>query len=53
MVEQDSQKIIATLEKAGAGISITKRIAGKHLIFPLLNRFISWDKAWDIYEREG
>ena len=53
MYEQDSQEIVPTLEKAGAGIPIATRLLGKHLMFPLLNRFISWDKAWDIYDKEG
>jgi len=53
MQETDSQEIITTLGKAGAGISSGKRFLGKHLLFPLLNTFISWEKAWDIYDKEG
>jgi len=53
MRETDSQEIIDTLGKAGAGISSGKRLLGKHLLFPLLNTFISWEKAWDIYDKEG
>ena len=53
MKQQDSRQFISTLEQAGAGISVSKRLMAKHLMFPLLNRLVSWDKAWDIYEKEG
>ena len=53
MQEKDSKEIITTLEEAGRGISETKRLLAKHLMFPLLNRFVSWDKAWDRYDKEG
>jgi len=53
MKEIDSKEIIETLQEAGAGISPGKRLLGKHLLFPLLNTFISWEKAWDIYDKEG
>ena len=53
MLEKDSQEIIETLDKAGGGISASKRLLAKHLMFPLLNKTISWQKAWDIYDKEG
>jgi len=53
MKEPDSTEIITTLDKAGNGISSYKRIAAKYIIFPLLNRSVSWEKAWDIYDQEG
>ena len=53
MQEKDSQEIVKTLDRAGAGISASKRLLAKHLIFPLLNKTVSWQKAWDIYDKEG
>jgi len=53
MKQQDSAQLVKDLEKAGAGISSPKRLAAKHIMFPLLNHFISWEKAWDIYDAEG
>jgi hypothetical protein len=53
MKQQDSSQIIERLEKAGAGISTTKKLAATYMMFPLLNYFISWEKAWDIYDKEG
>ena len=53
MQEKDSQEIIETLDKAGGGISTSKRLLAKHLMFPPLNKTISWKKDWDIYDKEG
>ena len=53
MKQQDSSQIIKRLEKAGAGISATKKLVATYVMFPLLNYFISWEKAWDIYDKEG
>jgi len=53
MQEQDSSQIIQSLAQAGAGLPTYKRIAAKYVMFPLLNRSISWEKAWDIYDKEG
>ena len=53
MNEQDSTEIINTLDKAGAGLPSYKRLVAKYVLFPILNRFISWENAWDIYDREG
>jgi hypothetical protein len=50
---KDSQEIIDTLGKSGEGISKFKIFSVKHIFFPILNRFISWDKAWDIFDTEG
>jgi len=51
--QRDSSELIETLGSAGAGIPHFTRIAGQYALFPLLNRFISWERAWDIYDREG
>ncbi|MCK5854975.1 MAG: hypothetical protein KAG56_07110 [Sulfurovaceae bacterium] len=53
MQHQDSQEIIKELGTSGAGISLVRVLLAKHIFFPLLNRFISWDKAWDIFDNEG
>jgi hypothetical protein len=50
---KDSQEIITDLDKAGEGIFTVKVFFAKHLLFPLLNSVLSWDKAWDMYEVEG
>jgi hypothetical protein len=52
MKQTDSANIIHTLEKAGAGISGYKRFAARYIMFPLLNRVVSWKKAWDIFDKE-
>jgi len=49
----DSQEIIHELGKSGAGISPTKVILAKYIMFPLLNRTISWYGAWNVFESEG
>jgi len=49
----DSQEIIKELEKSGAGLPPIRVFLAKHIFFPLLNRTISWEKAWDIYDKEG
>jgi hypothetical protein len=49
----DSQEIIKELEKSGAGLSPIRVFLAKHIFFPILNRFISWERAWDIYDKEG
>jgi len=51
--QEDSSQIIKTLEKAGTGISAPKRLAARYVMFPFLNHLISWEKAWDIYDKEG
>jgi hypothetical protein len=53
MKQQDSSEIIKSLEKAGTGISPTKRLAAQYIMFPILNYLISWEKAWEIYDQEG
>ncbi len=53
MKQQDSTEIIPTLEEAGEGIAAYKRLSAKYILFPLMNHFISWEKAWDIYDAEG
>jgi len=51
--QQDSSDIIDSLAPAGEGLPTYKRVAAKYVMFPLLNRFVSWDKAWDVYDKEG
>ncbi|MCH9739448.1 MAG: hypothetical protein K0U38_01215, partial [Epsilonproteobacteria bacterium] len=51
--QQDSQEIIKELGESGAGLSSFRRSLAKHFLFPLLNRLLSWEKAWDIYDKEG
>lgn len=53
MQHKDSQEIIKELGVSGGGISSFRVFLAKHLLFPLLNRFISWEKAWDIFDKEG
>ena len=53
MLEENSQNIITDLGKAGDGIAPAKRFLGEHLMFPFLNSVISWDRTWDICDREG
>ena len=53
MQQIDSQKIIKELDKSGAGLPFARVFLAKHIFFPLLNRFISWEKAWDIFDKEG
>ena len=53
MQQQDSSDIIDSLAPAGEGLPTYKRVAAKYVMFPLLNRFVSWDKAWDVYDKEG
>ena len=53
MKEVNSKELIETLGEAGEGIAPFKRLMAKWVMFPLINRFISWEKAWDIYDREG
>ncbi|WP_457607964.1 DinB family protein [Nitratifractor sp.] len=53
MVEKDSAELIEGLPPAGAGIPSYVKISGRYLLFPLLDRVLSWEKTWEIYEREG
>lgn len=53
MQQIDSKEIIKELDESGVGLSSTKVFLAKHIMFPLLNRFISWEKAWDIFDKEG
>jgi len=53
MQHKDSREIIKELGKSGGGISSLKVCLVKYLMFPLLNKFISWEKAWDIFDNEG
>ncbi len=52
-MQHDSQQFVKELGKAGGGISVVKRTMATYLLFPLLNRLLSWDKAWEIYDKEG
>ena len=53
MQQTDSQEIIKELDKSGAGLSPTRVFLAKHIFIPTLNRFLSWEKAWDIFDKEG
>jgi len=53
MYAEDSKQLIPTLERAGAGISKPKRLFATYVMFPLLDKTISWERAWDIYDSEG
>jgi len=53
MQHTDSQEIIKELGKSGAGLSSARVLLAKHIFFPILNRFLSWEKAWDIFDKEG
>lgn len=53
MQEQDSREIISTLGKSGEGLPSFRVFLAKHMFFPLLNAFFSWNQAWDIFDKEG
>jgi len=53
MQQTDSQEMIKELDKSGAGLSSTRVFLAKHIFFPILNRSLSWKKAWDIFDKEG
>ena len=53
MQHKDSQEIIKELDKSGAGLPSTRVFLAKHIFFPILNRSLSWKKAWDIFDKEG
>ena len=50
---KDSQELVKDLGKAGGGLSSGRAFFLKYLGFPLLNSIISWDRALDIFEKEG
>ncbi len=50
---KDSQELIEGLGKAGGGLSRGRAFFLRHLGFPLLNSIISWERALDIFEKEG
>ncbi len=50
---KDSQELIKDLGKAGGGLSSGRAFFLMYLGFPLLNSIISWDRALDIFEKEG
>jgi len=51
--ENDSKEIIKELGESGAGVYKIIKVSGQYILFPLLNSLISWDKAWDIFDKEG
>jgi len=53
MQYKDSREIIKELGVSGGGISPFRVFLARYLLFPLLNRFLSWDKAWNIFDKEG
>ncbi len=50
---KDSQELMEDLGKAGGGLSRGRAFFLKYLGFPLLNSIISWERALDIFEKEG
>ncbi len=50
---KDSQELIKDLGKAGGGLSSGRVFFLRYLGFPLLNSIISWERALDIFEKEG
>jgi len=50
---QDSQELIEGLGKAGGGLSRGRAFFLRHLGFPFLNSIVSWERALDIFEKEG
>ena len=50
---KDSQELIKDLGKAGGGLSNGRAFFLRYLGFPLLNSIISWERALDIFEKEG
>ena len=50
---KDSQELIEDLGKAGGGLSSGRAFFLRYLGFPLLNSIISWERALDIFEKEG
>ena len=50
---QDSQELIESLGKAGGGLSSGRAFFLRYLGFPLLNSIVSWERALDIFEKEG
>ncbi len=50
---KDSQELVKDLGKAGGGLSRGRAFFLKYLGFPLLNSIISWERALDIFEKEG
>ena len=53
MKPEDSSRLIETLGKPGEGIPAITRLGGRYVMFPLLNLFVSWEKAWEIFDKEG
>ena len=50
---KDLQELIIDLGKAGGGLSSGRAFFLKYLGFPLLNSIVSWERALDIFEKEG
>ena len=50
---KDSQELIEGLGKAGGGLSNGRAFFLRHIGFPFLNSIVSWDRALDIFEKEG
>ena len=50
---QDSQELIEGLGKAGGGLRRGRAFFLRHLGFPFLNSIVSWERALDIFEKEG
>ncbi len=53
MYAKDSKELLPQLDRAGAGISPSRRWMGKYILFPSLRRCLTWDRTWMLYEKEG
>lgn len=53
MQTQEDKEIQNSLEKAGNGLPKIDAIFLKHIGFPILKTFISWDNAMKFFEYEG
>jgi len=53
MEHGDSQEFIKKLGKSGGGLSPLRLFFAKYVLFPILHHFLSWEKAWDIFDKEG
>ncbi len=50
---KDSQQLIKDLGKAGGGLSTGRAFFLRYVGFPFLNSIVSWERALDIFEKEG
>jgi hypothetical protein len=53
MQTEEDKQIQNSLERAGNGLPSIDAILLKHVGFPILKSFVSWDKGMDFFEHEG